>query len=448
MIVLDSGDKIRGDASVAAVVDYTLHGLAGGNLAQLDDGQLADSVGDLYTAGATVVVTAILLTNTHSAALTVNLFLLPSGGTARRILAKDLTLGIGFSLHYDGAKVSVLAPSGGLVASYTNHASSHVDGNDDIQNATSGQKGLATATQITKLDGIEASADVTNAVNVASSIHGVAGKTTPVDADEVGLIDSAAANVLKKLTWTNIKATLKTYFDTLYQAVNTAVLKSLGTTKGDIVGFSGSATPVRLGVGSNDQVLTADSGETLGLKWVAGGGDVTAAANLGNNKLIRGDGGAKVIQESTIIVSDSGEMTNPSQPCFNVCPAANQEDIAIGIVVDVLFGAELFDQGNNFASSVFTAPITGKYQLNLVLRLDNVDTAVDYYHLRITTSNKVYPNSFVPLYTSDIPRLTFVVNIIADMDVNDTAKICILQVQGTSQTDININSCFSGALIC
>ena len=41
-------------------------------------------------------------------------------------------------------------------------------------------------------------------------------KTTPVDADMVSLMDSAASNVLKKLSWANVKATLKTYFDTLY----------------------------------------------------------------------------------------------------------------------------------------------------------------------------------------------------------------------------------------
>jgi hypothetical protein len=40
----------------------------------------------------------------------------------------------------------------------------------------------------------------------------------PVDADEIPLVDSAASNVLKKLTWANVKATLKTYFDTLYPA--------------------------------------------------------------------------------------------------------------------------------------------------------------------------------------------------------------------------------------
>lgn len=40
----------------------------------------------------------------------------------------------------------------------TTHAASHTDGSDDIQDATAGQKGLATAAQITKLDAIESAA--------------------------------------------------------------------------------------------------------------------------------------------------------------------------------------------------------------------------------------------------------------------------------------------------
>ena len=73
-----------------------------------------------------------------------------------------------------------------------------------------------TAAEKTKLGNIEKNADVTDAVNVASSIHGVNGKTTPVDTDTLPTIDSAASNSLKKITWANIKATLKTYTDTLY----------------------------------------------------------------------------------------------------------------------------------------------------------------------------------------------------------------------------------------
>jgi hypothetical protein len=55
------------------------------------------------------------------------------------------------------------------VASLGDHAATHVDGSDDIQNATASQKGLATAAQISKLDGIEAGADVTDSVNVDAS---------------------------------------------------------------------------------------------------------------------------------------------------------------------------------------------------------------------------------------------------------------------------------------
>jgi hypothetical protein len=46
------------------------------------------------------------------------------------------------------------------------HASTHTNGTDDIQSATAGQKGLMTSTYASKLDGIEANADVTDATNV------------------------------------------------------------------------------------------------------------------------------------------------------------------------------------------------------------------------------------------------------------------------------------------
>lgn len=86
----------------------------------------------------------------------------------------------------------------------------------NIQGGGVGDYQHLTTAEVSKLTGIEASADVTDTANVGSSIHGATAKTTPVDADTLPLIDSAASNVLKKVTWANIKATLKTYFDTLY----------------------------------------------------------------------------------------------------------------------------------------------------------------------------------------------------------------------------------------
>lgn len=45
-------------------------------------------------------------------------------------------------------------------------------------------------------------------------------------------------------------------------------LASRFTTKGDLVAFNGTDV-ARLGVGTNNYVLTADSAETIGLKWAA-----------------------------------------------------------------------------------------------------------------------------------------------------------------------------------
>jgi hypothetical protein len=49
--------------------------------------------------------------------------------------------------------------------------------------------------------------------------NAAAAKTTPVNADTFPITDSEASNVIKKLSFTNLKAFLKTYFDTLYAAV-------------------------------------------------------------------------------------------------------------------------------------------------------------------------------------------------------------------------------------
>jgi hypothetical protein len=43
------------------------------------------------------------------------------------------------------------------------------------------------------------------------------------------------------------------------------------TTKGDIIVATGNATLVRQGVGTNGQVLTADSTQADGVRWAAGG---------------------------------------------------------------------------------------------------------------------------------------------------------------------------------
>ena len=143
----------------------------------------------------------------------------------------------------------------------TAHASTHVTGGSDaIQSATSSQDGLATATQITKLDGIEAGADVTDATNVAAA---------------------------------------------------GAVMKTLADAKGDLFAATAADTVTRLPIGAtNGHVLTIDSAETTGMKWAASassGGDVIGPASSTDNAFARFDSTTgKMLQNSTATLNDVG----------------------------------------------------------------------------------------------------------------------------------------------
>jgi hypothetical protein len=69
------------------------------------------------------------------------------------------------------------------------------------------------------------------------------------------------------------------------RARDVANIDGLLTTKGDIYAATAASTPARLGVGSNNTVLTADSAEATGLKWaaVAAGGKLLQAVSGATN---------------------------------------------------------------------------------------------------------------------------------------------------------------------
>lgn len=118
---------------------------------------------------------------------------------------------------------------------------------------------------------------------VAGITHASTSKTTPVDADEIPLVDSAASNVLKKLTWANLKTTINTYIATIYaplaspaltgnptaptaaDGTNTTKLATTAFVKNNIPVFvhwsTAKATP-----SDTDEFGIADSAASYGLK--------------------------------------------------------------------------------------------------------------------------------------------------------------------------------------
>lgn len=78
---------------------------------------------------------------------------------------------------------------------------------------------------------------------------------------------------------TSFQAATKGYADSV--AAGGGIPVSLIDAKGDLVVGTANDTATRLGVGSNNQVLTADSTQASGVKWApaAGGGTVTSVTN-------------------------------------------------------------------------------------------------------------------------------------------------------------------------
>lgn len=88
-------------------------------------------------------------------------------------------------------------------------------------------------------------------------------KTSVVDADLFSMFDSAASFLFKKITWANIKATLKTYFDTLYSLESTGGWESYST----VVPTRASADDPTYTLTFTGVDLTSILSEGMKVKW-------------------------------------------------------------------------------------------------------------------------------------------------------------------------------------
>ena len=156
---------------------------------------------------------------------------------------------------------------------------------------------------------------------------------------------------------------------------------------------------------------------------------------------------------SHMVIDANGHITKPLQSAFFAHADTAQSNIATSTNVDVTFGTGRFDQNGDFASSVFTAPVTGKYQFNVNIRLNAVDQAAGYYICYLVTSNKNYFTIYDPgQFAGDPDFWTQNLSVVADMDASDTAKVRLLQNGGTAQSDVDggsgdTPSNFSGYLV-
>lgn len=142
----------------------------------------------------------------------------------------------------------------------------------------------ATLTTPRSIDGqsFNGSADITV---IAPGTHSATSKPTPVDADELPLVDSNASNILKKLTWANLKATLKTYFDTLYATISQT--HYVGTTA--IAANRASASQQLTGIISidgNAATVTTNANLTGVITSIGNGTSIASKTGTGNTFVV------------------------------------------------------------------------------------------------------------------------------------------------------------------
>lgn len=150
-----------------------------------------------------------------------------------------------------------------------------------------------------------------------TSVHGIADTSvlaTDTDVSSAVSTHSADTTSVHGIADTSALAT----DSDVTAAQNAAVPKALLDAKGDLIAASAADTPGRLAVGTNGQVLTADSAQALGVKWAAAGG-----------------GGALPAQQvllSDYCVFDGTDETTEFQAALDASLAANGELIIDGVV--------------------------------------------------------------------------------------------------------------------
>jgi len=157
---------------------------------------------------------------------------------------------------------------------------------------------------------------------------------------------------------------------------------------------------------------------------------------------------------SHMVFDANGHITKPLQSAFMVRSNQTQANFTTGSYVTVNFHAERFDQNSDFDNTnmVFTAPVTGKYQFNVLITPLEMDSAANYFQVIFDASNVVLQAGLVDSDTvlnSDSLYFMFAGSSLIDMDAGDTCKIRVLQSGGTAQSDLGDGSAtFSGYLVC
>ncbi len=210
---------------------------------------------------------------------------------------------------------------------------------------------------------------------------------------------------------------------------------------------TGSANGIELG---QDSDLSTDSGRLFFSTSAGSNSIVSHSGALGFNT---GATAGSSSGTERMRIDSAGAVTMPSQPAFHAWRQATPQTLS-AVTDTIVFNAERFDQNSDFDTTTgkFTAPVTGRYAFQWMLRIDSLEMNSEHYSMDLWTSNQYYVYQNIidsRCFDANSEWWSFNGSLLVDMDAGDVAYI---------QSYINTNaggyrvaidhSSFSGYLVC
>jgi hypothetical protein len=214
-----------------------------------------------------------------------------------------------------------------------------------------------------------------------------------VDTSFVDLKGGTTGQVLAKATDTDLD------FSWVAQDDSNAIQNAIVDAKGDLIGATANDTPARLAVGTDGQILTADSTAATGLAW------------------------------TTL-------STAPTYSGVSLFQSASTTSIANNTYTALLFDSENFDSDGYHSTSTNTSRITipagkaGKYAINATFFFQ--EDANGSRNIRVYKNGTAFMNSQMPGVA--VSQIALALNLVMDLAVSDYIEIYLQQNSGISRT--------------
>ena len=168
--------------------------------------------------------------------------------------------------------------------------------------------------------------------------------------------------------------------------------------KGDLISATAADTPARLAVGTNNQVLTADSSTSTGLKWAtpAAGGMTLLSTTTLSGSSVTISSIDQTYKNLYIEIANTTNTVGSYYPSFNPNGSTN-----IGDYINII---------NQNASFITYTPLANQY--NMCYNQRNQTSSDNYWNFMIydyasTTKKKLFTSSGFQIYSTSSKELTY-----------------------------------------